>query len=121
MSTYRFPGFTTFLDSAAREIGRPEASAPARRITTLSSLANLCSQVEDADPVAARTILERAAEYRDQLLAAYIAAERMLDEVSTAAGVETRPALDAEAPGARGRSVVGPRRKPRPRPGPGVV
>ena len=86
MIRYRFPGFHEFLHDAAARIGRPEAEAPARRITTLSALANLCSQAGSAQPADAPAIVKKASEFRDQLLAAYEAAELIL--------AETRRALD---------------------------
>ena len=88
VSVYAFPGFTTFLEAAARRIGHPEAEAPARRIATLSALANLCAQAGASSPDDAREILAKAAEFRDQLHAAYVAAELMLSDVSGALGME---------------------------------
>ena len=49
MPRYSFPGYYVFLEEAARQIGHPEASAPARRITPLSALGNLCAQAGVAD------------------------------------------------------------------------
>lgn len=93
MSVYAFPGFTTFLEAASRRIGCPEAEAPARRIATLSALANLCAQAAAASPDDARAILVKAGEFRDQLHAAHEAAELMLSEVHQALGLN-EPAME---------------------------
>jgi hypothetical protein len=87
-----FPGFTSFLEAAARQIGRPEAAGPARRITTLSALANLCAQASVAEPAHAPAIMAKAEEFREQLHAALAAADLMLDEVKRLLGL-SRPAL----------------------------
>ncbi len=82
-----FPGFPAFLEMAAVEIGRPEAAAPARRITTLAALANLCGQASQSDDAHVPSILAKAAEFRDQLHAAYRAAELMLADLRDRRGV----------------------------------
>ena len=87
VTPYSFPGFPAFLEAAAKQIGHPEAEAPARRIATLSSMANLCAQAGSACQEDARTILSKAAEFRDQLHAAHQAAELMLSEVHRALGL----------------------------------
>jgi hypothetical protein len=102
MSRYVFPGFTGFLEEAARRIGRPEVAAPARRDSTLSALANLCAQAAPAGPEHARAILDKAAEFRDQLYAASQAADLMIDEVHQALGLRPTSNLDnPPAPGGR--------------------
>jgi hypothetical protein len=87
-----FPGYTSFLEAAARQIGRPDAEGPARRITTLSALANLCAQASVAEAAHAPAIMAKAEEFRDQLHAALAAADLMLDEVTRSLGLN-RPAL----------------------------
>lgn len=91
LSVYAFPGFTKFLEAAAKRIGHPEAEAPARRIATLSALANLCAQAGASGPQDARAILVKGAEFRDQLHAAYEAAELMLSDVHRALGLDGQP------------------------------
>ena len=91
MIRYRFPGFYPFLHDAAIRIGCPDAEVPARRVATLSALANLCAQAGEADPEHAPMILAKAEEFRDQLHAAYEAAELML--------VATRTGLGPAEPG----------------------
>ena len=88
MTAYTFPGFTTFLNAAVSRIGHPEAEAPARRIATLSAMANLCAQAGTAGSEDAKRILAKAGEFRDQLHAAYEAAELMLSDVHLALGLE---------------------------------
>lgn len=78
-----FPGYPIYLEAAARQIGHPEAEAPARRITALSALANLCAQASMAAPEDAPAILDKASEFRDQLHAAAIAADLMIEEVAS--------------------------------------
>lgn len=92
MSAYVFPGYTTFLKAAVGRIGCPEAEVPARRIATLSEMANLCAQAGTAHPEDAKRILMKAAEFRDQLHAAYEAAELMLSDVHSALGFEEQAA-----------------------------
>ena len=98
MNHYTFPGFSAFLGAAAREIGRPEAEAPARRIATLSALANLCAQVAEAGPVHAPAVMAKAAEFRDQLHAAHRAADLMLEEVSRSLELTNKPPKGAPPP-----------------------
>lgn len=81
MARHHFPGFPAFLDAAAEQIGRPEAARPARQVGGLSALANLCAQAAVADASHVDGILEKAAEFRDQLHAAYLAADLMLADV----------------------------------------
>jgi hypothetical protein len=84
VSNYTFPGYPSFLETAAQQIGRPGAEGPARCITTLSALANLCAQASMADPAHVPAIMAKAGEFRDQLHAAYVAAELMIAEVDKA-------------------------------------
>jgi hypothetical protein len=95
VANYSFPGYTSFLEAAARQIGRPEAEGPARRITTLSALANLCAQASVAEPAHAPAIMAKAEEFRDQLHAALTAADLMLDELKRALGLD-RSALHGD-------------------------
>ena len=113
MPRYTFPGYPVFLERAAREVGCPEAETPARKISTLSSLANLCAQAADAEPSRVPAILKKAGEFRDQLHAAHRAAELMLSEVGSALVVAEPPVI----PSAAGRPVAD--RKPRGKPGRG--
>lgn len=107
LSQYRFPGFFVYLRDAARRVGRPEAENPARKITPLSALANLCAQAGAADPSHAPAIMAKAEEFRDQLHVAYEAAGLMLADVNRALGLpaaasrEDRPAR----PGGRERNA----------------
>lgn len=92
MIRYRFPGFHEFLRDAAIRIGHPEAEAPARSISTLSALANLCAQAGLAEPEDAPMIVEKASEFRDQLHAAYEAAELILARTRSALALPGEPA-----------------------------
>jgi hypothetical protein len=83
LARHPFPGYIAFLDDAARQIGRPGAAAPARRIGTLAALANLCAQAAEADEADVPGILARAREFRDQLRAAYLAADMMLTDAES--------------------------------------
>lgn len=91
-SVKSFPGYPEFLHAAALELGCPEAEVPARRIQTLSAVSNLCAQASLADPAHVASILDKAVEFRDQLHAAYRAADLMIDAV--------RPPSPAAAPAA---------------------
>ena len=44
-----FPGYPPFLEAAAAELGIPVAADPARRVSTLTALANLCAKVRPAN------------------------------------------------------------------------
>ena len=81
MSSYVFPGYPAFLDAAAAALGHPESAGPARRISTLSALANLCAQAAHGDRAHVEGILAKAAEFRNQLATALRAAELMLADV----------------------------------------
>ncbi len=81
MSSYVFPGYPAFLESAAAELGYPESAGPARRIAALTALANLCAQAAHGDPAHVEGILAKAAGFRDQLATALRAAELMLIDV----------------------------------------
>jgi hypothetical protein len=81
LSSYVFPGYPAFLESAAAELGYPESAGPARRIVALTALANLCAQAAHGDPVHVEGILAKAAGFRDQLATALRAAELMLIDV----------------------------------------
>ena len=81
MSSYIFPGHPGFLESAAAELGHPESAALAGRIVPLTALANLCAQAALAEPSHVAGILAKAAEFRDQIAVALLAAERMLAAV----------------------------------------
>jgi hypothetical protein len=81
LSSYVFPGYPAFLESAAAELGHPESAGPARRIAPLTALANLCAQAAHGDPAHVEAILAKAAGFRDQLATALRAAELMLTDV----------------------------------------
>jgi len=98
-----FPGYPAFLESAARQIGRPEAEAPARRIATLSALANLCAQASLGGPEVAPAVLAKAAEFRDQLHAAALAADLMIAEVFDSLGLGNPDAGSLSTGSTRGR------------------
>jgi hypothetical protein len=86
VSSYVFPGYPAFLESAAAELGLPESAAPAGRIVPLTDLANLCAQASHGDPTHVRGILAKAAEFRDRLAVALRAAALMLADVEAARG-----------------------------------
>ena len=98
MIRYRFPGHVKFLHDAAARIGRPEAEGPARRVSILAALADLCAQAGGADPEHAPMILAKAEEFRDQLHAAFEAAESMLDETRRALDLPVEPARSGKPP-----------------------
>jgi hypothetical protein len=101
VTNYTFPGFRSFLEAAACQIGRPEAEGPARRITTLSALANLCAQATVSERANAPAIMTKAGEFRDQLHAAYAAAELMIAQVNQSLGLGCPPSrMDREVPSA---------------------
>jgi hypothetical protein len=81
LSSYVFPGYPAFLESAAAELGSPESAGPARRIEALTALANLCAQAAHGDPAHVEGILAKASGFRDQLATALRAAELMLIDV----------------------------------------
>jgi hypothetical protein len=93
-----FSGFPKFLETAALQIGRPEAAIPARANSTLSALANLCAQASQSDRNGATAILEKASEFRDQLHAASLAADLMIDEVSRSLGIGKNVEIAAREP-----------------------
>lgn len=105
MARIAFPGYTAYLDLAAAEIGHPEAAIPARRVSTLASMANLCAQAVAARPEHVPGILAKAEEFRDQLQAAWRASELMLADVRADRELtcEPRPASSKPRP-ARERS-----------------
>jgi hypothetical protein len=76
-----FPGYPAFLEAAAAELNCPEAAGPARRVSTLTAMANLCAQAAVAETGAVAGILAKAEEFRDQLRVATRAAELMLASV----------------------------------------
>jgi hypothetical protein len=78
---YVFHGYPAFLESAAAELGRPESAGPARRIASLTALANLCAQAAEGDLANVEGILAKAAEFRDQIATALRAADLMLADV----------------------------------------
>ncbi len=114
MSSYVFPGYPAFLDAAAAELGRPETAGPARRIATLTALANLCAQAAHGDRAHVEGILAKAAEFRDQLATALRAAELMLADVE--AGRRPTPPVEEET-GPRVESNPAPPSLPAPRAG----
>jgi hypothetical protein len=81
LSSYVFPGYPTFLEAAAAELGHPESADPARRIAPLTGLANLCAQASHCELAHVDGILAKAVEFRDQLATALRAAELMLASV----------------------------------------
>lgn len=97
VARYTFPGFFGFLKDAALQIGHPEAEGPARKVLALAALANLCAQAGEADSGNVEGIMAKAEEFRDQLHAAYAAAELILIEVNTALGLPVQ-ASQAERP-----------------------
>ncbi len=119
MSSYVFPGYPAFLESAAAELGHPESAGPAGRIVPLTALANLCAQASHGDPAHVRGILAKAAEFRDQLAVALRAAELMLADVEAGSrpldargSSRSRDAGDSRS---LSRTSTGPQRHPGPR------
>jgi hypothetical protein len=76
-----FPGYPSFLEAAAIELGLPRSSGPARRIRALTDLANLCAQASSGDLAHVDGILAKATEFRDHLAIALRAADLMLADV----------------------------------------
>lgn len=101
-----FPGYPSFLDAAAAELGCAEASGPARRVSTLTALANLCAQAAVAEGEAVAGILAKAEEFHDQLRVATRAAELMLDFVRASRGARDTEALPERSRGFPGDSEV---------------
>jgi len=99
LSRYVFPGYPAFLDAAAAELGRPELAAPARRVTALTSMANLCAQATHAEAGHVAGIMAKAAEFRDQIATALRAADLMLADVEAGRAPEPGPPA-APGPGA---------------------
>jgi hypothetical protein len=95
---YRFPGFFEYLAASSARTGLPDAELPARKNPTLSALANLCAQAGCADPAAAAGIVAKAAEFRDQLLVAYEAAELILEETRKALGLPASTPVEPSEP-----------------------
>jgi hypothetical protein len=83
LPSYVFPGFPIFLELAESELDRPGSAGPARRISALTELANLCAQAARSPSAHVEGILAKAAEFRDQLIVALRAAELMIDDVET--------------------------------------
>lgn len=81
-----FPGYPAYLEAAGRELGRPGAVGPARRVSTLAALANLCAQAACAGPGVAAGILAEAEAFADQLRVACRAGELMLADVRAGCG-----------------------------------
>lgn len=81
MPNHPFLGFPGYLDRAATSIAHPEASVPAKRIAPLAAIANLCAQAATADEAHLGGIRAKAAEFRDQLRVAAVAADMMIDDV----------------------------------------
>jgi hypothetical protein len=81
VSSYVFPGYPSFLESAATELGHPESAAPAGRIVPLTALSDLCAQATQGDPAHVQGILSKAVEFRDQLAVALRAAELILADI----------------------------------------
>jgi len=108
VARHDFPGFPAFLEAAARQIGHPEAAGPARRIETLSALANLCAQAAHADGAHVEGILAKAREFRDQLHAAHRAADLMLADLDSERGTAgPSPAPDSPEPAAESSRRIG--------------
>ncbi len=91
MRPYVFPGYPAFLESAEAELGLPGSAIPARRISAVAALANLCAQAALADPGHVAGILAKAADFRDQLATALRAAELMIADVEAGRTPEPEP------------------------------
>jgi hypothetical protein len=87
LPAYIFSGFPSFLEAAATELGLPNSAGPARRITALTDLANLCAQAAHGDPSNVEAILVKASGFRDQIAVALRASELMLAEVEACLGL----------------------------------
>ncbi len=88
MPRYSFPGYSVFLAEAAVKLGHPEAEGPARGIAALSALGNLCGQAGIADSTHVQGIMAKAAEFRDQLQTAALAADLMIADMERALGLK---------------------------------
>ena len=98
MTAYVFPGYPTFLQRAASQLGRPETAFSAGRVAALAALANLCSQATFANAPQAAEILARAATFRDHLHTAALAADLMLAEVEAGCLPDATPIESATPP-----------------------
>jgi hypothetical protein len=100
LPSYVFPGFPIFLELAESELDRPGSAGPARRISALTELANLCAQAARSPSAHVEGILAKAAEFRDQISVALRAAELMLDDVETGrrTSTQTRRVPEAGSP-----------------------
>ncbi len=95
LSSFIFPGYPAYLELAAAELGLPGLASPAGRIVPLTALSNLCAQASLVSEPEASVILDKAAEFRDQLAVALRAAELMLVDVGAN---RSRPAVEAAGP-----------------------
>lgn len=77
-----FAGFPEFLELAAERIGRPDLAGPAARISALAAMSNLCGQAVQSDGEHRRSIVAKAMEFRDQLRAASLAADLMIEALA---------------------------------------
>jgi hypothetical protein len=91
MLPYHFPGAVHFVERAAADLGRPVLAGAVRHLAALSSLASLCAQAVHAEASQAATILAEAAAFRDQLHAAALAADLILDDVRNGLGLSEEP------------------------------
>lgn len=82
----QFTGYPEYLEMVSKTIGHPEAAGPARRLTALGDVANLCAQASLADPTNAKDIMSKAEAFRDQLHVAYLASSKMIEHI---AGLQT--------------------------------
>lgn len=112
-SRFHFRGFPEFLDASARQAGRPDLAGPASRIEALAALSVLCSQAVEAPAAEAAAILQRGADFRDQIRIAFDAAHAMLLTVAQARGVTLAPvpADSSETVGAGSAKRSRPRRR----------
>jgi hypothetical protein len=101
-----FPGYPPFLAVAAAELGCAEAADPARRVSTLTAMANLCAQAAVAHEQAVPGILAKAQEFHDQLRVATRAAELMLDSIRASRGAREPVALRERPRGLEGSLSV---------------
>ncbi len=109
-SQFHFRGFPEFLEASALQAGRPDLAGPASRIEALAALSVLCSQAVEAPRAEAGAILQRAAEFRDQIRIAFDAADTMLSTIARERGVllSSAPAVAPDP------SPAGPPKRSRP-------
>lgn len=116
-----FPGYSYYLEVAARESGLYDAVAPSRSNRVLANLGNLCSQAPSSDDDSARIadILRGVEALASQLELASLAGARMVEELRARLVVREEGEADSrdvgEVESSRDQKPRGAGRAPRPR------